>query len=205
MIPKWLEWSQRLQALAQSGLAYSKNPFEIERYEQIREIAAEIAAAHSNLDVPEIRAIFERQRWYATPKIDVRGVVFQEGKILLVKELKDGCWTLPGGWCDVGEPPSLATEREVYEESGYRVKAIKLLALLDRNRHAHPPSLMHIYKIVFLCDLIGGSASTSIETGGAQFFSKGDLPPLSLPRVTEEQIDRFFAHHCHPEWPTEFD
>lgn len=205
MIPKWLEWSQRLQALAQSGLTYSTNPFEIERYEQIREIAAEIAAAHSNLDVPEIRAIFERQRWYATPKIDVRGVVFRENKILLVKELKDGCWTLPGGWCDVGEPPSLATEREVYEESGYRVKATKLLALWDRNRHAHPPSLMHIYKVFFLCDLIGGTASTSIETGGARFFPQDDLPPLSLPRVTEEQINRFFASYCHPEWPTEFD
>ena len=112
---------------------------------------------------------------------------------------------MPGGWCDVGEPPSLATEREVYEESGYRVKATKLLALLDRNMHAHPPSLMHIYKIFFLCDLVGGHAATSIETGGAQFFAQDALLPLSLPRVTEDQIHRFFAHYGHPEWPTDFD
>ncbi|MBN1935401.1 MAG: NUDIX hydrolase [Anaerolineae bacterium] len=205
MIPHWLDWSQRLQAIAQSGLTYTKNAFEIERYEEVREIAAEIAAAHSNLSQPEVEAVFEGQHGYATPKIDVRGVVFRDGKILLVKELKDGGWTLPGGWCDVGEPPSRATEREVYEESGYKAKATKLLALYDRNLHDHPPALMHIYKIFFLCELVGGNATTSIETGGAEFFAEDALPPLSTPRTTEAQLHRFFEHSRHPDWPTDFD
>ncbi len=205
MNPKWLDWSQRLQAIAQSGLTFTRNPFEIERYEQVREIAAEIAAAHSDLDAPQIEAVFKGQRGYATPKLDVRGVVFQDGKVLLVKELCDGRWTLPGGWCDVGEPPSLATEREVYEESGYKVQATKVLALYDRNRHDHPPSLMHIYKVFFLCQLVGGCATTSIETDGAEFFAETALPPLSTPRTTETQLHRFFEHHRHPEWPTDFD
>lgn len=205
MIPHWLDWSQRLQAIAQSGLTFTQNAFEIERYEAVREIAVEIAAAHSNLSRPQIEAVFAGQHGYATPKIDVRGVVFQDGKVLLVKELKDGGWTLPGGWCDVGEPPSLATEREVYEESGYKVRAIKLLALYDRNLHDHPPSLMHIYKIFFLCELFGGQAAMSIETGGAEFFAEDALPPLSTPRTTEAQLHRFFEHSRHPYWPTDFD
>lgn len=205
MTEQWLMWAQELQALAQSGLTYTKNPFEADRYIRVREIAAEIMATHSGLPAPQINATFEAQGGYATPKIDVRGVVFQDERILLVRELKDGLWTLPGGWGDVGEPPSRAAEREVWEESGYQVRAIKLLALYDRNLHPHPPGMWHIYKIFFLCELLGGSPSTSIETGGAEFFAEDALPPLSLPRVTESQLHRFFEHHRHPDWPTDFD
>ncbi len=204
-IPQWLDWAQRLQAIAQSGLTYTQNVFEIERYKAVRRIAAEIVAAHSNMSSEETEVIFEQEKGYATPKIDVRGVVFQDDKILLVKELKDGKWTLPGGWCDVGETPSRATEREVYEESGYRVRATKLLAVYDRNLHDHPPTLMHIYKLFFLCELLGGEATTSIETGGAEFFAQDTLPPLSTGRTTESELHRFFEHLRHPEWPTDFD
>ena len=138
-------------------------------------------------------------------RVPVAGVVFQDGKILLVKELSDGCWTLPGGWVDLNEPPSLAVEREVWEESGYRVKAVKLLGVYDRDTRKFPPLLYPCYKLFIACELLGGEPVTSIETGGAAFFSADQLPPLSLPRVSPELVLRMFAHHGHPEWPADFD
>ena len=208
---QWLIWARRLQALAQSGLAYTKNPFEIERYNAVREIAFEILAAHSELAFDKVRDLFSGEEGYATPKVDVRGAVFRpdpssgRDSILLVRELRDGLWTLPGGWADVDDSPAEATVREVYEESGYQTRAVKLLACYDRNKHGHPPYGFHIYKLFFQCQLLGGEASGSIETADAGFFCKDEIPALSLPRVTPEQIARFFAHHCHPEWPTDFD
>lgn len=148
---------------------------------------------------------------YATPKVDVRGVVFRldpssgRDSILLVRELRDGLWTLPGGWADVDDSPAEATVREVYEESGYQTRAVKLLACYDRNKHGHPPYGFHIYKLFFQCEPLGGEASGSIETADAAFFCEDGIPALSLPRVTPEQIARFFAHRRHPEWPTDFD
>lgn len=202
---QWLVWAQQLQAIAQSGLTYTRNPFEKERYQEVREIAAEIIAAHTHLDITAIKDSFLYEKGYATPKVDVRGVVFDQDRILLVKERKDGCWTLPGGWVDVGEPPSESVVREIREESGYLTRVVKLLALYDRNKHGHPPSLYHIYKVYFMCELIGGSAAESLETAGAQFFAADELPPLSLPRITPELIARFFEHRLHPDWPTDFD
>jgi ADP-ribose pyrophosphatase YjhB (NUDIX family) len=207
--PKWLDWAQRLQALAQSGLTYTQNPFEVERYEQVREIAAEMMAAQSELDVQPIRDLFADQAGYATPKMDVRGVIMKETgddvRILLVKERRDGLWTLPGGWADVGDSPAEATEREVLEESGYRARAVKLLACCDRNKHDHPPHAFHIYKLFFLCDLMGGAPAITTETEGVGFFAADEIPPLSLPRVTPAQIARFFEHYRHPDWATDFD
>jgi ADP-ribose pyrophosphatase YjhB (NUDIX family) len=205
MVPKWLEWAQRLQAIAQSGLAYTENPFERERYEMVREIAAEMVAARGDLPVERVRELYDAQSGYATPKVDVRGVVFGGDAILLVKERRDGRWTLPGGWADVNDSPAEATVREVYEESGYRTRAVKLLACYDRNKHGHPPYGFHIYKLFFQCELLGGTAAQSIETAGADFFPEDQIPPLSLPRVTPAQIARFFQHQRHPEWPTDFD
>jgi ADP-ribose pyrophosphatase YjhB (NUDIX family) len=205
MQPKWLEWAAQLQAIAQCGLTYAKNPFEIERYNQVREIAAEIMAAHSDLDTAQVRDLFASESGYATPKVDVRGVVFCDDAILLVKELRDGRWTLPGGWADVNDSPAEATVREVREESGYDTRAVKLLACYDRSKHGHPPYGYHIYKLFFQCELIGGEAAESIETGGADFFREDQIPDLSLPRVTPAQIERFFEHYRHPEWPTDFD
>jgi ADP-ribose pyrophosphatase YjhB (NUDIX family) len=207
---QWLDWAQRLQALSQTGLTFSDNPFEVERYESIREIAAEMMAAHSELSVESIRDLFADQAGYATPKVDVRGVVFRNtadrsAGILLVKERRDGRWTLPGGWADVNDSPAEATEREVYEESGYRVKAVKLLACYDRNKHDHPAYAFHIYKLFFLCDLVGGAPASSVETEEAGWFRETEIPTLSLPRVTPSQIKRFFEYYRHPEWPTDFD
>lgn len=208
---QWLIWARKLQALAQSGLAYTKNPFEIERYNAVREVAFEILAAHSELVIGRVRDLFLGEGGYATPKVDVRGVVFRpepdtgRDSILLVRELRDGLWTLPGGWADVGDSPAEATVREVFEESGYETRAVKLLACYDRSKHGHPPYGFHIYKLFFECELLGGEAVGSAETADAAFFREDEIPALSLPRVTPEQIARFFAHRRHPEWPTDFD
>ena len=205
--PKWLGWVQQVQALAQDGLAYSQNPFDLERYHALQSVAARIVAEYSIQDFEKVDGLFTQQAGYATPKLDCRGVVFRDGKLLLVKELADGGWTLPGGWVDVGEPPSLAVEREVWEESGYRVKARKLLALDDRSnpRHAHPPYIFHTYKMFVLCELIGGEPAVSIETGGAEFYSEDEIPTLSIMRTSTEQIQRMFAHYRNPHLPCEFD
>jgi ADP-ribose pyrophosphatase YjhB (NUDIX family) len=203
--PRWQQWAQKLQAIAQSGLHYTENPFEIERYEAVREIAAEMMAAHTDADADSLRAIFAGERGHATPKVDVRGVVFRDDTILLVRERADGLWTLPGGWVDVGEPPSQAVVREVWEESGYRTRAVKLVALYDRNQHPHPPHPFHIYKLFFHCELLGGDPAHSMETDGVGFFAADALPDLSIGRVTPGQIARLFAHYRHPDWPTDFD
>jgi ADP-ribose pyrophosphatase YjhB (NUDIX family) len=206
--PKWLDWAQRLQAIAQTGLNYDPRPFDQIRFEQIRDIAAEIIAEQTGGEGEYIRAALLDEIGHATPKLDSRGVVFRENKILLVQEKSDdNRWTLPGGWIDINEPPSAAVEREVYEESGYRVRAVKLLALYDRNKHEHPPHLFHIYKLFFLCELISDEQvdTDNLETQNAAFFALDDLPELSVRRVTARQIAHFFDHVAHPDWPTDFD
>jgi ADP-ribose pyrophosphatase YjhB (NUDIX family) len=205
-IPPWLGWARRLQAIAQSGLTYCKDKFDIQRYHEIREIAAELmASGTSQTDSAPLAEIFAQQSGYATPKIDVRVAAFQNGRILLVHELEDGCWTLPGGWADVGEAPAVAAAREAREESGYEVRISKLAALFDRDLHGHPPYAFHSYKLFFLADVIGGAPQNSNETDDAQFFAEDQLPPLSLTRVTPSQIAHLFEHFHHPELPTSFD
>jgi ADP-ribose pyrophosphatase YjhB (NUDIX family) len=205
MNPQWLDWMQRLQAIAQTGLAYARDPFDIERYEAVREIAAEIAAAHTDTELGYVHSLFAGQVGHATPKVDVRAVVFRDEAILLVRERGEGRWTLPGGWADINESPSEAVVREAYEESGYRTRAVKLLALYDRNKHAHPPYPFHAYKLFFQCELVGGAPVQSVETDDVGFFREDELPELSLMRVTPAQIARCFEHYRHPDWPTDFD
>jgi ADP-ribose pyrophosphatase YjhB (NUDIX family) len=207
MIDQWLNWVRRLQAVAQIGLAYATDPFDIERYESIRDIAAEMAAAHTADDFGTIQNLFAHQKGYATPKIDVRGVIICKGKMLLAKERKEGLWAIPGGGADVGESPGQAVEREVYEETGYQVRATRLLAVFDRDhpRHGHSPYPFSVYKLFFQCDLLGGEPTTSLETNGVGFFARDQIPALSPMRVTPSQVDRLFEIHAHPEWPTEFD
>lgn len=202
---RWLRWAQALQALAQTGLAYTKNPFDRERYETVQRIAAEIIATQTGTDAATMLAALMLNHGPATPKLDVRGIVVRDGCILLVKERSDGRWTVPGGWADVNESAAEAVVREVREESGYETRATKLLALYDRNKHDHPPLLWHTYKAFFACEITGGAPASSIETDGAEFFAVDALPELSVGRATATQIRRFVAHHAHPEWPTEFD
>ncbi|MGD0709278.1 MAG: NUDIX hydrolase N-terminal domain-containing protein [Anaerolineaceae bacterium] len=201
----WLEWAQRLQAVAQSGLAYCSNVYDIERYHQISNIAAEIVAHYGDADLSVVHGLFASQSGYATPKIDCRGVIFQDEKLLLVRELADGGWTLPGGWVDVGEPLSKAVEREVREESGYLIKASRLLAVYDRNLHGHPPYLFHSYKLFVQCEVIGKTEADPTETAEPTFYAEGDFPPLSLLRTTPEEISRMFTFLRQPDKPAEFD
>jgi ADP-ribose pyrophosphatase YjhB (NUDIX family) len=201
---KQVEWAKRIAALAKTGLHYAQNHFDEERYQQLVDIAADMLADAADADAAQVKLTLAADDGYITPKVDVRGAVFCEGKVLLVREAADGCWTLPGGWADVGDAPSQAVEREIQEESGYEAKAVKLLALEDRKRR-HPPSLNEVYKVAFLCELVGGAAQTSAETTAVAWYGEDELPPLSQGRVTEEQIKRWFRHWRQPGLPTEFD
>lgn len=198
------DWISRLAAIAQSGLAFSPNEFDRQRYDQVRVIAAEMAAWPDG-DIESVEAVFASASGYATPKVICRAAVIDDGRILMVKETADGKWTLPGGWIDIGESPATAAEREVFEESGYRVSVRKLAAVFDKLRHDHPPVPHHSYLLFFLCDLVGGEPRGSIETSDVGWFGPDELPELSINRTTGPQIRRMFEHHSDPTLPTEFD
>ncbi len=201
----WLRWARELQSIAQAADAYSKDPYDRARFEQVRRVAAEILA-HSTGETPEsVLGLLRAEAGYATPKLDVRAAVFREGRVLLVRESSDGRWSLPGGWCDVGESAATAAAREVEEESGYEVRVTNLLGLLDKNRHDHPPEMWHTYKAFFRAELVGGSPRTSLETAEVGWFLRDALPALSLPRNTPAQLARLFVHHDDPGLPADFD
>lgn len=200
-----LEWARRVQAIAQNGLTFSRDPFDRERYTQLQELAASMLATELELPADGARTLWDGERGYATPKVDVRGGVFEGERVLLVRERSDGGWTLPGGWVEVNDGPAAAVMREIHEESGYQARAIKLAMLLDRNRHPHPPGVYHIYKLFFVCALEGGSPRASPETDAVAFFPVAQLPQLSSGRVLAPQIERLYRHHLDPALPTEFD
>lgn len=202
--PKWIEWAQEIFSMSQAGLTYSQNPFDIERYKRLQEITAEMIASQSELDKQSVLESFSMQAGYITPKIDVRGAVVRDGKILLIQERADGNWAMPGGWADLGNAPASVAEREVWEESGYRVKAKKVVAVIDANRF-EPMEFYHAFKIIFLCELVGGEAQTSHETLAVDFFDPQRLPPLSVNRTNESMIQEVFAHLQNPDRPTAYD
>lgn len=205
--PTWLTWARELQAIAQTGLTYCRDPFDRQRYEQIRDLAAQIFAGHTDTPIDRIAGLFDAQSGYATPKVDVRGAVFRDdGRLLLVRERHDDRWALPGGWADVHQTPRENIEREVREESGFECRVRKLAAVWDRTRHGHPPQPFFAYKMFFLCALTGGAATPSIETSEIGFFAENELPPdISLGRVQPHQLARMFAHHRAPDLPTDVD
>jgi ADP-ribose pyrophosphatase YjhB (NUDIX family) len=202
---KVLEWARKVQAIAQNGLAFTHDPYDRERYTQLAALVEQLLSAQLQIPAAAARGLWAGEQGYATPKVDVRGGVFREDRVLLVRERTDGRWTLPGGWVDVNEAPSEAVAREIHEESGYRARAVKLAALLDKNRHPHPPGVYHIYKLFFLCELTGGGPATSIETDAVEFFPLHALPPLSTGRVLGAQIERLYQHRLDPALPTDFD
>ena len=203
--PQWLVWARRLQALSQSGLHYCDDVFDRERYEEIGRIAAQIVAGHSGASTPQVERFFSTEVGYATPKTDLRAVVLREDKVLLVRERSDGLWSLPGGWADVGETAAACIEKEVWEEAGFRARAVKLLALYDQRRHGARPHPFHSFKAFFLCEILEGAPRPSIETSEVAFFAEDALPELSTGRVTESQLKRMFAHTRNPDWPADFD
>ncbi|MDB4988796.1 MAG: ADP-ribose pyrophosphatase [Myxococcaceae bacterium] len=216
--PDWLRWAREMQAIAQNGLTFARDPFDVQRYEALRALASEVVTTFaesvrpsvSEQVVSELGVSFTSGVGYATPKLDVRAAVFRESedgpRILLVRERSDGNWTLPGGWADVGQSVAQAVEKEATEESGYVVRATKLLAVLDRDRQGHPPHPEHVWKVFVRCELVGGvGAGDGLETDAVGFYGEAALPPLSLTRVLPAQIARLFEHYRNPELPTDFD
>ncbi len=199
-------WIERLQAIAQNGLTYCSNEFDIDRYRLLHQIVSEmLSKSKHSMNIEEISLHWRESRGYVTPKMDVRAAVFRGDRILMVQEKSDGAWSLPGGWLDINESPKDAVEREVLEESGFVVRATKLVALFDKLKHEHPPQIPHVCKSFFLCDLISGAAKPDKEIENIDFFPKDCLPDLSLHRVTHRQILCMFEHYNNLELPTEFD
>ncbi len=204
-VPRWLQWAREIQALAQTGDAYAENEWQSKRYRRLMDIAAEIISDHTGLPERPLRESFFNQVGYATPKVDVRGAVFRDGKLLMVRERLDNGWTMPGGWADVGDSPAVAVEREVWEESGFQVKATKLIGIYDANR-VEPLNLYHAVKLVFHCELLGGEATPSDETSEIEFFEADKIPAnLSGERTHLRHIDDAFTAHLDPTLPTVFE
>lgn len=206
VLPRWLEWAREIQALAQTGIHYSgDNYYHQQRYERLCEIAAEIVSDNSELDYSAVFNVFRSQTGYATPRVDVRAAVFKDQKLLFVRERMDGGWTLPGGWADVGDLPSRAAEREVWEEAGLQVKARSLVGVYDANR-VGPLDLFHAFKIIFLCDLIGGEIRPSEETSEVAFFALEEIPAsLSSERTKPRHIFDAFKAYNDQDFRTQFD
>jgi ADP-ribose pyrophosphatase YjhB (NUDIX family) len=206
--PDWLIWAREIQAIAQTGLAFSQDPYDLQRYAALRNLSARIMADRTGTDEGRIGALFTAQDGYATPKVGVRGAVFDAaGRILMVREVvDDNRWTLPGGWADVNQTPAQSVVREVFEESGYHVRAVKLAAAWDRARQAQPPTAFSVVRLFFICALEGGAAATSLETSEVGWFAEADIPAdLSLRRTLPYHIGRMFAHWRDPRLATEFD
>jgi len=199
----WLAWAIELQALSQNGLTYTKDTFDKERFERIREIAAEILAMKADLSVETVKGLFCNETGYQTPKLDTRAAIFKDNKILLVNEY--GKWSLPGGWVDVLESVYTNTVKEVKEESGFDVKPLRLIALQDRNKHNFPPYPYGICKIFVLCELIGGEFVINNETCESHFFSLSELPELATEKNTRKQIEMCFQANDNENWVVLFD
>jgi ADP-ribose pyrophosphatase YjhB (NUDIX family) len=204
-IPQWLVWARKIEALAQAGLHYSESEYDLDRYRQFQQLASEILAAYTPYDQNEVLSHFELSDGYSTPKVDVRAAVVEKGKLLLVRERIDGGWTLPGGWVDVGDRPADAAEREAFEESGYQVRAKRLVGVYDANRLGEL-RFHHAFKLVFLCDRVGGNAASSFETTEVGWFERESLPqPFSGERTNWRHIEDVFAMVEDPSRPTIFD
>ena len=206
--PDWLNWTRELQAIAQTGLAFTRDPYDRERYEMVRALASRMMASQTSAPAERIEALFAGESGYATPKIDVRGAAFDgQGRLLMVREVVDaGRWTLPGGWADVNLTPAENVVKEMREESGFEVRVAKLAALWDRTRQGHPSGVFSCCKMFFICDIVGGAASTGLETSEVGWFAENELPgDLSLGRVLERQLRRMFAHARDRSLPADYE
>jgi ADP-ribose pyrophosphatase YjhB (NUDIX family) len=203
--PEWLRIAREVRAIAQTGLAFNTDGFDHQRYQRLRELAALLMAQGSAAEHESILELLRPEKGYATPKVDVRGAAFQDGRVLMVREISDGKWTLPGGWADVNQTAAECVVREIAEESGFKARALKLAAVYDYQKRNPPRHIDSIYKMFFICEIVGGAACASDETSEVAFFPRNELPPLSMGRTTAAQIDRMFEHREQLELPTDFD
>ncbi|MDN5216337.1 NUDIX hydrolase [Fulvivirgaceae bacterium BMA12] len=202
---RFLTLTKRIQALAQAGITYTENPYDMERYHELRDISVDLMHLITHEKIEVIRDLFANQTGYQTPMVDIRAVVFKDEKILLVKELIDGCWSLPGGWGDVGYTPGEVAAKEVKEEAGIEVKPVRILAVMDKKCHDHPPQPFYVYKLFILCKIVQGNIQSGIETLDVGFFARNDIPHLSVDRNIPSQIDLMFEYLQNPEKPVYFD
>lgn len=202
---KWLKWAMEIQSLAQAGLAYTENPYDIERYERLREISAEMVAEKSNISLDKVERLFCNETGYQTPKLDTRAAIFKDNKILLTHE-NNGTWSLPGGWCDVLESVKSNTVKEVKEETGLDAEAVKIISIQDRNKHNKPQYAYGVCKVFVLCNIIGGKFIKNIETTETKYFSLEEIPSnLAEEKTNKEQIEMCFAAFNNQSWQTQFD
>lgn len=202
---KWLKWAMEIQSMAQAGLTYTDNAYDIERYERLRELAAEMISEKSGIPLGKVKDWFCNETGYQTPKLDTRAAIFKDNKILLTHE-NNGTWSLPGGWCDVLESVKSNTIKEVKEETGLDVKAVKVIAVQDRNKHNVPIYAYGVCKVFILCEIIGGKFAENIETTGFEYFSLDNLPVnLAEEKTSKEQIEMCFDAVQDKNWSTYFD
>ncbi len=204
-VPQWLRWAREIHQIGQTGLFYTRNEFDRQRFKRLVDISAEMIDPHVPQPLEEIRAALSAQAGYITPKVDVRAAVFQNDQILMVREMTDGRWSLPGGWADVNDAPSDMVEREVREETGLRVKARKIVGVYEANHDQEPVNVFHCYKILFLCDYLDGSLQPSYETPEVRFYSLDELPQLSIFRTQERYIREAYSQSQDPSKQAVFD
>ena len=201
---KWLQWAVELQSIAQAGLFFEKNPFQMERYERIREISAEMLSCQSEIPLEKVKDIFCSDVGYQTPKIDTRAAIFRDGKILLVHEAND-TWSLPGGWVDVHISVEENTIKEVKEEAGLDVRVKRIIAVQDREKHNLPIYAYKVCKIFMQCEVIGGEFVPNLETTGFDYFGVDELPCLAEEKNNREQIEMCFQAMRAEAWEALFD
>ena len=199
MATDWLNIAQRIQAIAQAGLEYGYDKYDIDRYQQLRDISVEIMHGLTDEPVEKISNLFASEKGYQTPKVDVRGVVFRDGNILMVQEGVDSGWTLPGGWGDVCYSPFEIAEKEVWEEAGLKVKPLKLLAVVDKMKWEMPLDKYHVYKFFILCEDLGGDIKSGMETLDVKWMDRSEKLTLSEPRIIQSQIDLMFEFYDNPQ------
>lgn len=201
----WLKWAIEIQALAQNGLTYTKDVYDKERFERLREISAEMLAEKTDIPVDKVKDLFCNEKGYQTPKLDTRAAIFKDGKILLVHE-NNGTWALPGGWVDVFESVGSNTIKEVKEETGLDVRNQKIIAIQDRNKHNTPSYAYGICKVFVLCELLGGEFKENTETTEIKYFSLDEIPQnLANEKTSMEQIEMCFRALNDSNWQTKFD
>ena len=202
---QWLKWARELQALAQSALYWCKDPYDIERFQRIRDISAEIMTAKTVLNLDTVKDLFCNETGYQTPKIDTRAAIIQNGKILLVQE-KNGKWAMPGGWCDIDQTPAANTVKEAREEAGMDVRVTRLVSAEDQDIHNFPPNAYKIIKLMFLCEPLGGAFVPNTETIASGWFAEDALPePMANEKCTAAQVRLCFEASRTAQWDTRFD
>ena len=205
-LPDWLLWTERLRAIAQTGRAYSIDPYDRERYDELNSIVLQMQAALLEEPLVRVGKRFDLDGGYPTPKVEVRAGVFHQDRLLLVREASDGRWALPGGWADQQISPAGNAEKEVREETGLTVRTIKVVAVRNHRTDTYrPPRLEHVFRLLFLCEWTGGELTTSLETSAVEWFSLDALPELSPGRTSALDLALLRDHRQQPALPTWFD